>query len=224
MKRAGWVIVVAATLVVILVWFFGFSRPKADSISDTNSQLEDARDAEQSLEATLARLQDLDRRGPEIEANLQQLNTAVPAAPDLADFIFLANDAAADSGVDWISIAPTPPAANPTGGPTVIALSIQVQGGFYQVVDYLNRLEELERLVVADTVSITVGSDDSATGDTTQTTLATSTSDSAAPSLSVSLGGRMFTRGTVSATPGVPGATPETPPPAATPPPSGGTS
>lgn len=206
MKRTRWMVLIAATLVVILVWFFAFSRPKADSISTTKTELDDARSAEQSLEATLARLEDLDGRRPEIQANLQQLNAAIPADPDLAEFIFLANDAAAESGVDWISIAPTPPELDPNGGPTVIALSIQIQGGFFQVVDYLNRLESLERLVVADAITVTTGGDTG--GDTTGTTLATSTSTSGSPSLSVSITGRMFTRAGPAETPGAPGATP----------------
>lgn len=209
MKRNSWIILVAATLVVILVWFVAFSRPKSSAISDTNAELDDARSDQQSLEATLARLQELDRRRPEIQAAVQRLNEAIPADPDLADFIFLANDAAAESGVDWISIAPSPPAVDPGGGPSVIALSIQIQGGFYQVVDYLNRLEELDRLVVVDSVSITAGTDseDAGGAETTATTLATSTSNSAT-TLSVSLTGSMFTRAAPS-TPGAPGAAPD---------------
>ena len=35
-------------------------------------------------------------------------------------------------------------------GPSVIPLSIQIKGGFFQVLDYLNRLEDMGRLVIVD--------------------------------------------------------------------------
>ena len=70
----------------------------------------------QELEQTLARLRELDRNRPQIEADLRALNAAIPATPDLATFILSANEIAASSGVDFLSIAPSPPAAATTAG------------------------------------------------------------------------------------------------------------
>ena len=206
MKRNAIIGIVASALVVILIWYFAFYKPTSDDVSKTQEEVTTAQREQQALEATLARLEELDRNAPQQQATLQKLDAAIPSTPDLADFIFQANTAAADSGVDWVSIAPTPPAASTSGGPTVIALAIQVNGGFFQVLDYLNRLEDLPRLVVTDTISVAAGgSTGSATGSTTQTTLSTSTSNSGAPTLSVALGSRMFT--TATAVPAAPGGT-----------------
>jgi len=217
-KRNAIIAVVAGALVVILIWFFAFYKPKGDDVSKTNEQVSTAERQQQDLEATLARLQSLDKERPQQQATLDKLNAAIPPTPDLAEFIFEANTAAADSGVDWLSIAPTPPIASPTGGPSEIALNIQVQGGFFQVLDYLNRLENLKRLVVTQTVNLSAGGSDTSgsAGSTTATTLATSTSGSGAPTLSVTLGAKMYTSATVA--PAAPGATPTTPTPTTAPP------
>ncbi|MGZ8763215.1 MAG: type 4a pilus biogenesis protein PilO [Acidimicrobiia bacterium] len=215
MKRNTILAVGAGALVVILIWFFAFYKPKGDEVSKTNDEVATAERQQQDLEATLARLQALDKERPQQQATLDKLNAAIPATPDLAEFIFEANTAAAESGVDWLSIAPTPPVASATGGPSEIVLNIQVQGGFFQVLDYLNRLENLKRLVVTDTVNLSAGGTDTSgsAGSTTETTLSTSTSDSGAPTLSVTLGAKMYTSATVA--PAAPGATPApTPAPA----------
>jgi Tfp pilus assembly protein PilO len=212
-KRNVIIGIVAGALVVILIWFFAFYKPKSSDVSKTNDEVAAAERQQQDLDATLARLQALDRERPQQQATLDKLNAAIPATPDLAEFIFEANTAAADSGVDWLSISPTPPAPNLAGGPSEIVLSIQVQGGFFQVLDYLNRLESLKRLVVTDSVNVSAGGTDTSgsAGSTTATTLATSTSSSGAPTLSVTLNAKMYTTATVA--PAAPGATPTTPAP-----------
>jgi type IV pilus assembly protein PilO len=214
-KRNVIIGIVAGVLVVILIWFFAFYKPKSSEVSKTNDEVATAERQQQDLDATLARLRALDKERPQQQATLDKLNAAIPATPDLAEFIFEANTAAADSGVDWLSIAPTPPAANLTGGPSVIVLNIQVQGGFFQVLDYLNRLENLKRLVITDSVNLSAGGTDTSgsAGSTTATTLSTSTSDSGAPTISVTLGAKMYTSATIA--PAAPGAT-TTPAPAPT--------
>jgi Tfp pilus assembly protein PilO len=218
MKRTGWIVLAAAAVLIVLVWFFALYKPKSDDVASTKDDLSAAETDGQSLEATLARLRAIDQ--PQQQATLEQLNAAIPETPDLADFIFQANNAAAESGVNWLSVSPSPPAASTTGGPTEIALTIQVNGGFFQVLDYLNRLENIPRLVVTDTVNVTAGADEGAAtgGATTQTTLSTSTSDASSPTLSVTLSGKMFTRAT--ATPAAPDASGGTTTPAPTTPPA----
>jgi Tfp pilus assembly protein PilO len=205
-KRNAIIAVVAGALVVILIWYFALYKPKSNDVSSTQDQVSSAQRAQQGLEATLARLRSLDKERPQQQATLDKLNAAIPESPDLADFIFQANTAAADSGVEWLSISPTPPVPSTTGGPSVIALNIQVQGGFFQVLDYLNRLEGLPRLVVTDTINLSAGAGaSSGSSGSTTSTLPTATSDAGAPTLSVTLGARMFTRATVA--PSAPGAT-----------------
>ncbi|MBM3674781.1 MAG: hypothetical protein FJW88_07450 [Actinobacteria bacterium] len=195
MKR-GWLLgIVAGALVLVLVWYFLLWAPASKDLDDTREQVSEQQRQQLSLEATVKRLQALAENAPQLQATLRRYDAAIPETPDLADFIIQCNDIAIASGIDWLAISPSPPAA---GTPvTTIALSINVQGGFFQVLDYLNRLEDLERLVVVDTINIAAGG---GTADGSGTTSASS--DASGGTLTVTLTGRMFTRGTPPAAPG----------------------
>jgi len=183
---------IAGGLVLVLLWYFLLFSPTSSDLNDTRDEVAIVESQNQELENTIRRLKELSRNAPQQEATLRTLRAAIPANPDLGEFILQANDIASAAGIDWLSIAPTPPTASPNGPQSTIALSIQVDGGFFQVLDYLNRLEDLERLVLIDSVNVSAASaETSNSGDASGTE--SSTSSGGAPDLSVTLTGRMFT-------------------------------
>ncbi len=186
-SRLKAVLAVAVAVLVVVVWFFFYFRPAGDDLSEKEDALEQARAEQLTLEDELESLQTLDEEAPSQEAELRRLNAAVPPEPELDTFILEANEIAVESGIDWLAISPAPPSVGAVGGASVITMAIDVEGGFFQVLDYLNRLEELERLVVVDDVSISAGG----TGDATS---ADSIAATGAPRLSMTLNARMFTR------------------------------
>jgi Tfp pilus assembly protein PilO len=189
MKRTTLIAVIAGGLVLILLWYFVLFSPTSSDLNDTRDEVAAVQSQNQELENTIRRLKELSRNAPQQEATLRTLRAAIPANPDLGEFILQANDIASAAGIDWLSIAPTPPAASTTGGPqSTIALSMQIDGGFFEVLDYLNRLEDLERLVLVDSINVSVGA-----SDTGGTTGGVTDSTGGAPDLSVTLTGRMFT-------------------------------
>jgi Tfp pilus assembly protein PilO len=147
-----------ALVVVVLAWYMLLWGPQGGRADDADARREVAAGTNMGLEANVARLQAGQAALPGLQADLETLRSAVPDTPNLAQFILDANDAATASGVDFLSIAPTPPAANadPLLSPAV-GLNISVNGGYFQVRDYLNRLNDLPRLVVVDTVALTPG-------------------------------------------------------------------
>ncbi len=187
MSRRAVLGIIGGVIAVLVLWWVLIYSPKQSATSTARSDAAAAERRSLDLEATLARLKELNRNRPELEASLRTLNAAVPATPDLAVFILSANEIAALAGVDFLSISPSPPSVGLTpGSPTTIALSIQVKGGFFAVVDYLNRLEDLERIVVVDGVNL-AGQGSGASS--------TSNDPGADPSaISVTLTARMFTR------------------------------
>ena len=212
MKR-GWIIGIAAGgLVLILLWYFVLYSPTSSDLSDTKNQVAEAQQHKQELENEVRQLKELSRNAPQQEADLRALNAAVPQNPDLGEFILQANNIATASGVDWLSISPSPPVANSNGPNSMIALSIQIDGGFFQLLDYLNRLEDLDRLVIVDNVSISTGGS-AGTGATGSTGATDQTSNSTDPSLSVTLAGRMFTNAQAVSSTGSSGGTMTTPTP-----------
>ncbi len=215
-SRVVALLAIAVVGVVALWWVFVYS-PRGGELSDVRDEVTAAEQEKIGLDSTLARLKQIDADGPATDARLLELSRALPSEPDLAGFINGAHEIALDAGIDWISVAPAQPTE--TGGaPPTINLSIQIEGGFFQVLDYLNRLEDFGRLVIVDSINITTGATGGGEGTTDSTTPPTATG---APSLSATLTARMFTLSTLSAagsgTAPVPGeTTATTAPPGAT--------
>jgi Tfp pilus assembly protein PilO len=203
-KRSVLIGCAAGAVVLILLWYFLLFAPTSKDLDDTRSEVSSVESQNQELENTIRQLKELSRNSVEQQAQLRTLRAAIPATPDLGEFILQANEIASAAGIDWLSIAPTPPAASTNGGPTsTIAISMQIQGQFSAVLDYLNRLEDLERLVVVDTINVSAASAGGATGATgADGGTSSSTSVTGAPNLSVTITGRMFTDAPPAATPG----------------------
>src|SRR5205823_1734241 len=124
-----------------------------------------------TLQDQLTRLRASKRDEPLKRSQLETLRVAVPDDPNLAQFILDANDAASRSGIEFLSITPSPPApptatpaaaATPAPGtttatstpgatapgvsagagaaPVPVRLSLSITGGYFQVLDFVNRL------------------------------------------------------------------------------------
>ena len=214
----------AAALVILVLWYLVLWSPRKAELSDAQDRREKAETTRQELATKVARLKAAQKDEPMKRAQVEALRTTIPDEPNLAAFILDTNDAAAKAGIDWISVAPSEPAPGTasvaaTAGtttntrstaadrvPAEIGLELQITGGYFQVLDFLNRLNEMPRLVVTD--ALNMASDETA-------------------KLTVSVSGRMFVRTVPPGFGDVPAATqvttPATPAPAstqATPPPT----
>jgi Tfp pilus assembly protein PilO len=217
MKRGMIIGLVAGALVVVLLWYFLLFAPTSSDLNDTRDEVAAAEGQTQELENTVRRLKELSRNSVQQEAELATLRAAIPENPDLGSFILQANEIATTSGIDWLSISPSPPVANTTSGAnSTIAVSIQINGGFFQLLDYLNRLEDMDRLVIIDNVSVSAGGDEGG-AETGEAAAITTDSTTGAPTLSVTLTGRMFTTAEAVAAGGSSSGTTTTPTPTPTP-------
>ena len=189
MTRKITLVAVGASIALLALWFVLLWGPQGGKLADAEEREEAAAAANAELELRRDRLVAAQADAPALQAKVEALRVAVPDSPDLAQFILDANDAATAAGVDFLSISPTPPApsADPTQ-PAVVNLAIDVDGGYFQVLDYLNRVDDMDRIVVVDTLDL------APEGEGGRTT-----------GLSVSLSARMFTTATPA---GLPGAAP----------------
>jgi Tfp pilus assembly protein PilO len=177
----------AGSLVLLLVWYFALWSPRSSALEDANDRRDTAEERNQQLDASIERLRNDQQNEPQRRATLERLRAAVPDQPNLAQFILDTNDAAVKAGIDWISIAPTPPAAAtaPTApaaptttttvqagsgvgagagagaprtsvgsAPAEIKMTMQITGGYFQVLDFLNRLNAMPRVVVVDGLNL----------------------------------------------------------------------
>jgi Tfp pilus assembly protein PilO len=183
MTRRSAIVLAAGCAVLLAAWFVLLWSPKGNELAEASARRTDAEDQAEQLEIRLTRLQEAEEGAPRLVAAQDRLRSAVPEQANLAQFILDANDAANAAGVEFVSIAPTQPSASATPGvPAEIGVSIEIKGGYFQMLDYLDRLYELPRVIVLDRISATP---DGVTGN-----------------LAVSLGGRMFST-QVPAAPGV---------------------
>lgn len=151
-RTVGIAIAVCAGLLV--VWFLLLWSPKGKELSKAQQARAAAVSDASQLQVKLTRLRDAARHEPQLQASLDRLRSAVPDAPKLATFILDTNDLAAKAGVDFLNIAPKTPEAS-ASGPADIGLAITIKGGYFQMLDFLDRLLGQQRVVVIDTVQVT---------------------------------------------------------------------
>ena len=197
MKRNVLIAGAVGLVVVILAWYFIIYSPIGEDLTAAKTSTASEQAKTQDLQNTLSRLAAQSKNATRQEALLRKFDQAIPQKSNLAEFIIQLNKLATSSGIKFMSITDTAPAAGVSS--SVIALSINIGGSFFQVKNYLSQLERLERLVIVDGVTISAGagsSSSSAGGSVSDTT-----------GLSVTLTGRMFTRAAPQSAAGAPSAT-----------------
>ena len=159
-----------AGLAIVLIFFVFVLKPKLSEISDVRDQIEQTQDQQQTLRIRLAQLREAQRQQPQTQARLAVFDRLLPTTPDLPAMIRQLQTAASASGMDLVSIAPSPP-ANLTGatGVQTITVNILVRGGFFRLETFLTRLEDLQRVVEVTSISIATETD-SLTGITSLST------------------------------------------------------
>jgi len=157
--------IAGALVIVVLAWFMFLYKPKSGEISEVETQVETAIAEEQSLRATLAQLESVDEDRPSEEAEVRRLSAAIPPDPELANFILAVHDIVGRSDLEFASISPALPAVVPGQAVSTIAVTMTVAGNFPNVLDFLDRLQDLDRIVVVDALALssTEPDDDSGT-------------------------------------------------------------
>lgn len=176
MNRRALIFGAVGSILLILLWYFLMWSPRQAEIQAAQQRTQAAEQQAATLEAEIQRLQEAQRDEPLKQARRAELQAAAPDDAALGQFILDVNSAANASGIDFMTISQTPPAPSTTGIPlSVITLNFTIAGGYFQVLDFMNRLTDMPRLVVIDSVSL---------------------SPSEAGRVNASLGTRMFTTAT----------------------------
>lgn len=154
MNRRAAIITFGVSVALLLLWFVALWGPQGGKLKDAHNRTDVAKADNGQLELRLSRLKAAQKKAPELMADLERLRRAVPDDPELAQFILDANQAATDAGVDFLSISPGVPEQKDPTRPPVISLGISVNGDYFSVLDYLDRINALPRIVVIDNLSL----------------------------------------------------------------------
>lgn len=193
MTRRNVIAVAAGIAVLLLAWYLLLWSPKNSQI-DAAHERRDATIAEaQQLEVRLQQLRLAAERLPELVELHDRVSAAVPQVPELAEFLLAANAAAKATGVEYLTVSPQPPAID-AAGPSKIGVAVTVKARYGQLLDFMQRLLDMPRVLVIDSMQVAPAEDGM---------------------LSVSIAGRTFTAWVPGAAPIAPA--PTTPAPAPTP-------
>jgi len=163
MKTKNLAVGILAAVLTTALWYTFLLKPTRAQVSKVKADTAAEQTKLQPLEAQLAKAKRDAAHAASFKAQLASLQLAMPDSPALAAFIRDANGIADASRVSWQSVShgtPTPGAA----GVMSIAVGITVKGTYPQMMDYLGRLAELQRLVVVDSVQFSVASSVAAGG------------------------------------------------------------
>jgi Tfp pilus assembly protein PilO len=160
-----------AAVFVAAGWYLIVYHPSQKHLATVRAQVTAKKQEVATLESQLAHLQALEANAPKLQALLARYSAALPSDPNLPQFILQMNDAATKAGVDWISVAPSLPAAPSASGtaapgaPTTnvatglrqITVSISTTGKYFALQNFMYRLERMNRVLRVDTFSISGG-------------------------------------------------------------------
>jgi Tfp pilus assembly protein PilO len=155
--RRNVAIFAAALVVVTIAYFLLVWRGQTGKIQDASDRADEAEQTVDRLEIELRRLQALERDAPALRERHARFESAMPSEPRLAEFILQVQDAANASGIEWVSVNPAPPAAGSVAGVSNIDIQMSANGGYFQIQDFLVRLEQLERALKIRTINLSGG-------------------------------------------------------------------
>jgi Tfp pilus assembly protein PilO len=149
------ILAIVGALIVCALFFFLFIRSRQGELREVRETITAEEDRAIQLTAELNRLKDLQRRAPELQAELTKIRELVPIEHELPNYIFLVQDAATEAGVDFVALAPELPKAPPEGAPLAeVRMAIDVNGGFFSIQDFLRRVYAVDRATRIDNLSL----------------------------------------------------------------------
>lgn len=171
MKRrsATYLVGLGVLVLVVGVWFVGLWSPRTHQVAKLKTKVTAASAQDTQLSVQLAQLQSEAHQLPAKRAQLKRMQAAVPSKTDEPQFILQLNGAAKKAGVDLVTISPSQPAVgqSPAGSstssassgqaPSTVSLSLDVNGTFFSILDFMHDLYALPRIVVISGVSLVPG-------------------------------------------------------------------
>jgi Tfp pilus assembly protein PilO len=170
-------VLVAATMLLV--------RPTRQATAEAHAERDTAISDSQALRDQIKALEALKPKEAELKAQAGLAKAEFPATPALPALVDALQDAAGLSGVDLGTVAPSTPKTS-TASPLLaeITTTVNVSGGYFEIQDFLVRLENLvkrtdpgridPRSVLIESVDLTSGSE-TATGDSAGATTDAST-------------------------------------------------
>ncbi|NNF69417.1 MAG: type 4a pilus biogenesis protein PilO [Acidimicrobiia bacterium] len=201
MKRTTLLFIVLGFLVITALWWFLLISPRNAKIDEANLALDDARSQETVLQAQIAQLRVVQDNELSFLFALGEMESSIPTDPELDAFLEDLTFLADTTGIEVSSISSAVPAQAEGSTLYTMTVALNFQGEYFEVLGFLYGLEDLERLVVVDTLSLNpVAAEEEVVEETTEEDEDAVEEPRQRPEdsrLQVSLSARLFTRSTV---------------------------
>ena len=170
-QRSRLILVIVVGLVVCLAVYFLLVRGRQGELTTLNDSIAAENSRTAQLQVELQRLRDLQRRAPELQAELDEFRGLVPANHEIPNLMLMIDEAAKESGVKFADITPELPKAPPEGAALAeVRMTIGGRGGYFALQDFIRRLYALDRALRVDNITLT-GSQETTGATTVQLTV-----------------------------------------------------
>jgi Tfp pilus assembly protein PilO len=153
-------LVVLVGLLLTVGWWFFFISPRNGEIADARDELEAAQAQEQRLRVQIVQLREIEDDEILYLDAISHLESLIPERPLLDEFIEDLDELAGNTSVDLQSMAPSVPEQRLDSELRVVNVPVQVGGEFFDVLGFLFGLNDMERLVRVDGLSLNSAVDD----------------------------------------------------------------
>lgn len=146
------VMTLGALIALTGVWYVALWSPQGGKLEDAREEEAAAKAEADALEVRLNRLENLAANKAQLDADRDRFAALIPDADELDTFILDIHARAQQSGIQFVSIAPTQPADDvlAAGGPVPVQLSMQATGDYFALLRFLEQMRDGDRLVTVE--------------------------------------------------------------------------
>ena len=144
MKRSQVLLSILAGALVIALFYVLLWSPAREDLAELEQQIAAQQTQQQQLQQEITRLRAVRDEAPEVEAELAAAEAIVPRDPALPSALRQLQSAADESGLVLSTVSTSRPAAvdGSSDGLSSIDVNVQLGGGYFQLVDFLRRIED----------------------------------------------------------------------------------
>jgi|SRR5215210_2346132 len=141
-------------VILVIGFYFLLLSPLLGRLNEQAQARDEKQDQLAQVQQEVNDLEEIRRNSPEIERQLLELSKRVPTQPQIPTFVVQVQEIANAAGVTQLTVEPGDAAAPAGGGDyQVIPVTMQFNGTYDEMRDFLLRMRNLARLVAVTDVS-----------------------------------------------------------------------
>src|ERR687898_1243329 len=141
-------------VIIVIGFYFFLLSPLLQNLDELAQDRENKQTQLDQVQQEVNELEEVRRNSPEIERQLLELSKRIPTQPQIPTFVVQIEEIADASGVTQLVVEPGDAAAPAGGGDyQTIPVTMQFNGTYDQMQDFLLRTRNLARLVTVTDVS-----------------------------------------------------------------------